>query len=260
MNKYYWIDMNCEEIKIILPEYIDGILDEPTVELVSTHLEGCSSCREYHGEMSSFLAFADSMPEILPPLGMKEEFMAMAEAQMQPKVRSIILVPAWLKVAAILVLVMITFSVGYYTGGEQKRQRLEVALNESRQQVLVAGLQELTGPQKIQAVYSISQSGQSGDDLIDALVTTMNSDRNVNVRLAAINALNGMMDKNPRVKKELIRSLSLQENSLLQISLIQVLSEAGVKEAKPEIESIASKEETDEKVKAFAKDMIKIII
>jgi uncharacterized membrane protein len=88
----------------------------------------------------------------------------------------------------------------------------------------------------------------------------MNSDKNVNVRLAAINALTGMMDKNQRVKHELIRSLSLQDNSLLQISLIQVLTEAGVKEARSEIESIARKENTDDRVKAIAKDMIKIII
>ena len=145
-------------------------------------------------------------------------------------------------------------------GGAANREKLELALTQTRQQVLLAGLQELTGPQKIKAVYSIGQSGQTGDDLIDALVTTMNSDKNINVRLAAINALTGMIEKNPRVQKELIRSLSLQDNSLLQISLIQVLSESGVKEAKAEIESIVRKEETDEKVKAFAKDMIKIII
>ena len=141
-----------------------------------------------------------------------------------------------------------------------EQQQLEVALNQTKQQVLLASLHDFTGPQKIEAVYSISQSGQSGDALIDALVATMNSDKNINVRLAAINALTGMMDKNPRVKKELIRSLSLQDNSLLQISLIQVLTESGVTEAKTEIELIARSEDTDENVKAFAKDMIKIII
>jgi hypothetical protein len=100
----------------------------------------------------------------------------------------------------------------------------------------------------------------SGDALVDALVNTMNSDKNVNVRLAAINALSGMVKNNEKVKKELIRSLSLQENALLQISLIQVLTESGVKEAKDEIESIVGNEKTDANVKAYAKDMIKIII
>lgn len=255
--------MNCEEIKINLPEYIDGKLDEKTSGIVRSHLETCAACRELHSELNSFLNFTDSFPEIEPPRGMKAEFMEMLEAEMPQKQDRIILIPAWLKVAAVLVIALITYSGGYYFGSEKGRiqqQQLEVALNQTKQQVLLASLQDFTGPQKIEAVYSISQLGQSGDALIDALVATMNSDKNINVRLAAINALTGMMDKNPRVKKEFIRSLSLQDNSLLQISLIQVLTESGVTEAKTEIESIARSEDTDENVKAFAKDMIKIII
>ena len=118
----------------------------------------------------------------------------------------------------------------------------------------------MTGPQKIEAVYSISSSGNVNNDLIDALVHTMNSDKNTNVRLAAITALSGMMEKNNRIKQELIKSLTIQENPLLQISLIQVLTEKGVKEAKPQIESITNNEKTDESVKAYAKDMMKVII
>jgi hypothetical protein len=68
------------------------------------------------------------------------------------------------------------------------------------------------------------------------------------------------MDKNDRVKTELIKSLTVQENPLLQISLIQVLTEKGVKEAKQQIETITNNEKTDESVKAYAKDMMKIII
>lgn len=255
--------MNCEEIKINLPEYIDGKLDEKTSGIVRSHLENCVACRDLHSELNSFLNFTDSFPEMEPPRGMKAEFMEMLETEMSQKQNRIVLIPAWLKVAAVLAIALITYSGGYYFGSEKGRmqqQQLEVALNQTKQQVLLASLQDFTGPQKIEAVYSISQSGQSGDALIDALVATMNSDKNINVRLAAINALTGMMDKNPRVKKELIRSLSLQDNSLLQISLIQVLTESGVTEAKPEIESIARSEDTDENVKAFAKDMIKIII
>ena len=194
---------------------------------------------------------------------MKEEFLELMETEMRPKQKRMVGVPDWLKIAAIFILTMITFSTGYYIGsgkGRQREQQMEVTLNQTKQQVLIASLLDLSGPQKINAVYSISQSGQSGDALIDALVATMNSDKNVNVRLAAINALTGMIGKNPRVKYELIRSLALQDNSLLQISLIQALTESGVKEARSEIESIARKVNTDERVKAIAKDMIKIII
>lgn len=256
--------MNCEEVKINLPEYIDGKLNEKTSGVVRSHLENCNACKLLYSELNSFLSFTGSFPDLKPPSGMKEEFMYLLETEMpQKQKKRIVMVPAWLKVAAIIVVALLTYSSGYYLGSEKGREQqqiLEVALNQTKQQVMLASLQDFTGPQKIEAVYTISQSGQSGDALIDVLVATMNSDKNVNVRLAAINALTGMMDKNQRVKNELIRSLSLQENSLLQISLIQVLTELGVKEAKPQIESIARSENTDENVRAFAKDMIKIII
>jgi hypothetical protein len=255
--------MKCEEIKINLPEYIDGKLDEKTSRAVRAHLETCNVCNELHSELSSFLSFTSSFAEVVPPSGMKEEFLEMMEAEMPQKHKHIVMVPAWLKVAAVIAIALVTYSSGYYLGSEKgkvQQQQMEVALNQSKQQVLLASLQDFTGPQKIEAVYSISQSGQSGDALIDALVATMNSDKNVNVRLAAINALTGMIAKNQRVKTELIRSLSLQDNPLLQISLIQVLTESGVKEARKEIESIARSEKTDENVKAFAKDMVKAII
>lgn len=255
--------MKCEEVKLELPEYIDGKLDDQTTEAVRAHLESCEDCRRLHSEMNSFLKFTDSFPGEKAPAGMKDEFMKMLKEEMPQKQRTILMVPGWMKVAAMLVVALVTYSTGYYMGnekGEEKAQHLEVALNQAKQQVLLAGLQEYTGPQKIEAVYSISQSGLSGDDLVGALVNTMNNDRNVNVRLAAINALSGMMKDNEKVKTELIRSLSLQDNALLQISLIQVLTESGVKEAKDQIESIVNSEKTDEQVKAYAKDMIKIII
>jgi hypothetical protein len=187
----------------------------------------------------------------------------MMETEMPQKPKVVVMVPLWLKVAAIFIFVLLTFTTGYYIGSEKSSKMLsalEIALHQTKQQVSLASLQDFSGPQKIEAVYNISRSGQTGDALIEALVNTMNTDKNVNVRLAAINALTGMIGKNERVKNELIRSLSIQNNPLLQISLIQVLTESGVKEARDEIESMAKSETTDENVKAFARDMIKIII
>ncbi|HEY3369975.1 MAG TPA: zf-HC2 domain-containing protein [Prolixibacteraceae bacterium] len=252
----------CEEVKINLPEYIDHKLDEPTYRAISSHLESCDSCRALHAELSSFLNYMDSFPAPEPPEGMKEEFMELASAQRNREQRKTLVIPMWMKIAAMLILCFGTYWMGFRVGSSKSQMtqnQLASQLHEQKQQVMLASLRDYTGPQKIEAVYNISKSGKASDELINALVYTMNSDKNVNVRLAAINALSEMMGKNERVKKELIRSLSLQENSLLQISLIQVLTESGVKEAKDEIESMTNDEKTDESVKAFAKDMIKII-
>ena len=250
----------CDEIKIHLPEYIDGVLDERTSTIVEEHLESCDSCRKLHAELQSFLRFSDSFPEIEPLSGMKEEFMEMAELNEKASAR-IIKLPGWAKAAASVLIVLGTFAVGYFSGSQNKEMdSLRAEISSMRQKVLLAGLRDYSGPQKIQAVYDISTSGESSSTLVDALVRTMNSDKSVNVRLAAINALSGMMDKNEVVKTELINSLSVQENPLLQISLIQVLTESGVKEAKDEIESISNDENTNEQVKEYARDMVKTII
>ncbi|MEI6139561.1 MAG: zf-HC2 domain-containing protein [Mariniphaga sp.] len=255
--------MRCEEVKINLPEYIDQKLDEKIAEAIAHHLESCKECNDLHDELKMFLDFTDNLDELEPPPGMKAEFLKMIETEIPQKPKVVVMVPLWLKVAAILIFILLTYTTGYYIGSEKDNKKirtLEVALDQTKQQVFLASLQDFSGPQKIEAVYKISLSGQTGDALIDALVNTMNTDKNVNVRLAAINALTGMIGKNQRVKNELIRSLTLQNNPLLQISLIQVLTESGVREAKEEIESMSRNEKTDEKVKAFAKDMVKIII
>ena len=255
--------MNCEEVKLNLPEYIDRKLDEHKSEIVRKHLESCGSCKALHSELSSFLSYMDSVPAPEVPEGMKEEFvgmMASLDIQEKKKVR---LIPMWTKIAAMVVFMFGTYWLGYRVGlgkSELVQNQLTSEISVQKQQVLLASLRDYTGPQKIEAVYSISDTENVSDDLIGALVYTMNSDKNTNVRLAAITALSGMMEKNDRIKMELIKSLSIQENPLLQISLIQVLTEKGVKEAKPQIETITNNEKTDESVKAFAKDMMKAII
>lgn len=250
----------CEDIKILLPEYIDGKLNEKTSALVSSHLGSCNSCKNLHSELQSFLKFTDSFPEIEPPKGMKEEFLEIAGINEESETKTVRF-PSWIKVAASVIIVAGTFIAGYFSGSKEKEiNTLQAELTSLKQEVLLAGLRDYSGPQKIKAVYDIKSTGQASETLVDALVYTMNSDKNVNVRLAAISALSEMMDKNDNVKTELIKSLSVQENPLLQISLIQVLTESGVKEAKDEIESISNNENTDKEVRNYAKDMIKTII
>jgi hypothetical protein len=255
--------MKCEEVKINLPEYIDRRLDERISGDIRSHLEDCESCRKLNVELSSFLTYIKTFPDPEIPEGMKEEFVQLCASEKMPEQRKIRMIPMWMKVAAVVVLSLGTYWMGYRVGSvksEFATSQLASELHQQKQEVSLASLRDYTGPQKIEAVYSISKASHVSDELISALVYTMNSDKNVNVRLAAISALSGMMNKNDRVKKEMIKSLAVQENSLLQISLIQVLTEMKVKEAKGEIESITNNEKTDESVKAFAKDMIKIII
>jgi hypothetical protein len=253
--------MKCEEVKINLPEYIDGKLAAEITKAVESHLEGCEDCRGYYSEMKTFLGFMETMPRVEPPAGMEEEFRRMADAEFGDTKTKVVRFPGWLKVAAMLIFVAGSFAVGYKSGaGKGDSKLLQAEVGQLKQKVLLTSLREMSGPEKIDAVYSIKASGQADENVVDALIHTMNSDRNVNVRMAAILALSEMIKSNPKITNELIHSLTLQENPLLQISLIQVLSNAGVKEAKSEIEKLSEDDGADQNVRAYAKDMVKTII
>jgi hypothetical protein len=253
--------MKCEEVKINLPEYIDGKLAAETTKAVELHLAGCENCRGYYSEMKTFLGFMDTIPGVETPAGMEEEFQMMTDAEFGETKPKVVRFPGWVKVAAMLVLIAGTFAAGYKAGfGKGDSKQLQAEVGVLKQKVLLTSLREMSGPEKIEAVYSIKASGKADENVVDALIQTMNSDKNVNVRMAAILALSEMIKSNPRITDELIHSLTLQENPLLQISLIQVLTTSGIKEARPEIEKLSEDNNADQNVRAYAKDMVKTII
>ena len=190
---------------------------------------------------------------------MKEEFLLMAENEVGVvKNRSII--PDWLKAAAVILFVLGTFAAGYFSGINKNNNTLVVEMEQLKQQVLLAGLQEYSGPQKIQAVYSVANTNHSNTDVIEALINTLNSDKNINVRLAALSVLSDKVAENEKVKAALIGSLKIQENPLVQISLIQALTQSGVKEARENINYLTKQKDTDQHVKDFAQSMLKTMI
>ncbi len=252
--------MHCENIKIYIPEFIKGALESTQSDAIKTHIEECDDCKKIYNELHSFIHFTDSLPGVETPDGMKEEFFELLEMENTIPTKKID-IPGWLKVAAIVVFALGTFTAGYFTGfGRNSNNMMQAELSTLKQEVLLANLTQLSGPQKIQAVYKTKTLKQPQRNIINALVNTMNTDNNVNVRLAAINALSELMDQNESIKTELINSLSIQDNPLLQISLIQVLTEAGVTEAREKIEAISGNENTDKNVKEYANSMIKTII
>ena len=108
--------MNCDEVKLNLPEYIDRKLDGATREKVEMHLESCPSCKAQLKEMTSFLAFMSSVPSPETPEGMKDEFeMMLAGLDIQEK-KTVRLMPMWTKIAAMVVLFFGTYWLGYKIG------------------------------------------------------------------------------------------------------------------------------------------------
>lgn len=76
---------------------------------------------------------------------------------------------------------------------------------------------------RIKALSQTNKLRSMSNDVVDALVETMNHDANTNVRLAALDGL-AKFYKEAYVRKQLIKSLKKQNDPMVQIELIGLLT------------------------------------
>lgn len=101
---------------------------------------------------------------------------------------------------------------------------------------------------RIAAAMDAYEMKNADKDIVDALVTTMNSDPNTNVRLAALEAL-AKFHRESYVRKQLTTALKKQKDPMVQVELIQVLTKMKQKSILTELEKLVKDVNTTEAVK-----------
>ncbi len=131
------------------------------------------------------------------------------------------------------------------------RKRALMASAKEKQFVL-AGLNDMRSPAtRINAVAKIEQLKNTGSDVVNALVNTLNSDPNANVRLAALDGL-ARFYREDNVRKTLVRSLKKQKEPVVQIALIELLTRMRASGIMTELEKLAADENNVKEVRDCA--------
>lgn len=121
-----------------------------------------------------------------------------------------------------------------------------------RKQALVARLNDMESPgERITAAEQAYDLKNTDKDIVDALVKTMNADPNTNVRMAALESLSRFY-REPYVKKQLVSSLKIQKDPIVQIELIQLLTKMKQTSILQELEKIVNDGSTLKAVKDHA--------
>ena len=130
--------------------------------------------------------------------------------------------------------------------------KLKTERLSSEKRVMFAGLNNMESPaSRITAASGVYKLKNTGNDVVDALVKTLNNDPNTNVRLAALDGL-ARFYRDGYVRKKLVASLKKQQDPLVQITLINLLTrmrESGILE---ELDKIVNDENTQKAVKDCA--------
>lgn len=252
--------MNCEDLKRDFVEYWRGALNAAELESFEAHLASCEQCRAEAEGLKQIWSTLGEMPEAEPGLGTRTRFYAtlrdMERRELEHEVMRShrfwwIRHPAFQGVFALAIL-----AIGIFIGNITARNSGQVAqlrteVNSMKQLVTLSLLQQQNASDRLRGVNWAYRAEQSDTEVLSALLATVNHDSNVNVRLAAVDALRNFADS-PVGRRGLVQALNKQASPMVEIAILDQLVEMREKSAKPAISSLMSEGDVNPEVKEHA--------
>lgn len=130
--------------------------------------------------------------------------------------------------------------------------QLRGEVGNMRQMVALSLLQQQSASERLRGVSWAYQVKSSDTEVLSALLTAVNQDSNINVRLAAVDALHAF-GSSPMMRTAIIQSISKQKTPIVQMALLDLLVDLKEKDAAPELRKMAA----DETVDASVRDHVK---
>jgi hypothetical protein len=252
--------MKCEELDHYLIDYIDGRLDETLHEGIRQHLLSCERCRDEARSLEVILHSISARKDEGPDQSLSSNFYHMLQTEKEkqkPRRES----PdrnfstfLFYRMAAGFLLLLAGSFIAYlihqsYVGPSSSSLGKEYKI----------GLSHDSPGERIKAVSFIDNCTLPDDAMLQALIEVLNNDDNVNVRLAAAYSLSNFSDY-PLVRDSIVSSLGRQTEPVVQIVLINMLTEMMEPKAVQPIENILSDKSTIEQVKNTAEKSISILL
>lgn len=278
--------MTCQHAREHFPELLDPRTAATAHLDVRRHLAGCPACQREFDAISRTAHSLDALPVSPPSPRLRQNFYALLATE-KAIATSSSRAPAkssrrngfnrWIFVPfAAVALALLSFVAGTRYASSptplspdraiaaeaddstayRKIAELERKLDTMGQLVGYSILQQQQRPthDRLRGVLrSASHASENPDDtVINELISALAFDPSINVRLRAIEALFPHADQDV-VRAGVLASLSREQNPLVQVSMIDFLTEAGDTEARPALERISLSETTDRSVRDAAR-------
>ena len=120
-----------------------------------------------------------------------------------------------------------------------------------RQLVALSLLQQQSASDRLRGVSYAYRVEPDDSQVLSALLTTVDHDSNVDVRLAAVDALKKFTN-NPVGRNGLARALGKQDSPLVQIAILDEIVEVHDRSAAPAIQALVSSTDVNPEVKQHA--------
>ncbi len=266
--------MNCERAKELIADSLAGSLEEAARADLDAHLEECAACRDEQRQLGDLWTGLERLPDVELGPEADDRFRAMLEAYraglagtekesgLRPALADRIrgLWPGWPAWQFAIVLVLFASGVllgwGLRPRGQETSAAEVATLHQEvlnlKEQMALALLEQKSVSERLRGVEWTTRLEQPGDEILGALLRALEADPNVNVRLAAVEALEPYA-RQAAVRRALLSSLPRQPSPLVQVELIHLLVEMDEKESVPVLRSLTEREDTDATVRERAR-------
>jgi hypothetical protein len=235
--------MNCEQIAEFLPDYFEGTLRGEQARQVEDHLEHCTACCDevVVWKKLSLLPSEHPSPEsrarlqavlnAFPSAGVPRQSAGFASAKPSPGwittirwFRSPLVAIAWSLALLVIGIFIGTRFSDTNSSRSQELAALHSELSNMRQLVVLSMLQQQSAGERLQGVTWTSRDDHLDPQVLLALLHTLRHDGSVDVRLAALDALSRRASQ-PQIRKSVVDELQEQQSPLVQVALIDLLTE-----------------------------------
>jgi hypothetical protein len=242
MNNKHYLDE--------LSAYINGEVDDETRTRIQAHLAECSGCREEYESMNLLWTELAELPGGQPGESLRQRFYAMLNSYPRnepehpsrrshaPKNWLEIFMPrhpalqfGFLSVALVIGILLGRMGQSSQSPDHEKEMvQLHEEIRDMNRLLTVSLLQQQSASERLRGVSMSYQTVQQDPEITDALLHTLKYDPNVNVRLAALDAIARSADQE-KLRRELLQILPEQSSPLLQIAMVDLMVQAHEKQS-----------------------------
>lgn len=267
--------MKCSQCRKQLIDFITGQSDKKLIKDMKIHLKDCVQCRHEAKQLEIVWKKLGNLPEIEPSPELRIRFHTMLNKmktttgqqntpslinRIKNNITQLINYRPVTQYGFALLFITIGLILGSYLTSLKFQQKeiseLRQKVKNLNQVVSLALLDKNESVDRLKGITYINRINNPEQTVLTALIQTLNSDPNVNVRLAAVDALERFLDRN-HIQKKIEQSLIQQSSPLVQISLIDLLAERKKETAAEVINYLIRNEQINPEVKAYAEKKFK---
>ncbi len=144
------------------------------------------------------------------------------------------------------------------TGGNEVKE-LAREVSGLKEMMMISMLEKESATDRLKAVSLSEEIQGPSKKVTEALFKTLNSDLSVNVRLAALDALQNYA-KSPLIREGLVRAIAQQDSPLVQVALAELMATLQEKSSVKELKKILQQKSTPKEVKQRIEESIRVLI